>query len=69
MAIKFRIYVKEVWLDACNKHLETCWVEKFSTIRAARKRVHQIRTTDKWDCVGDWRLEVEGGIEPYEVAQ
>ncbi len=69
MAIKFRIYVKEVWDRPDAAELNSCWVEKFSTIRAARKRVHQIRTTDKWDCVGDWRLEVEGGIEPYEVAQ
>ena len=68
MAIKYRILVKEVWLDAFNKHLETCWVEKFDTMRKARNRVKQINTTERWDCVGDWKLEVEGDIEVYQTA-
>lgn len=68
MATKYRILVKEVWLDAYNKHMDTCWVEKFGTLRAARARVKQITTTERWDCVGDWKLEVEGEIEVYQTA-
>ncbi len=68
MATKYRIFVKEVWLDAWNKDLETCWIEKFNSLRSAQRRVKQIRETDRWDCVGDWKLEVEGPIEAYQTA-
>ena len=68
MATKYRIFVKEVWDRADAAELNSCWVEKFSSLRAAQRRVKQIETTDKWDCVGDWRLEVEGDIEVYQTA-
>ena len=68
MATKYRIFVKEVWEDPQHNDLETCWVEKFNSLRSAQRRVKQIQTTDKWDCVGDWKLEVEGEIEVYQTA-
>ena len=68
MATKYRILVKEVWDHASAKDLETCWVETFDTLRKAQNRVKRIRNTDKWDCVGDWWLEVEGDIEVYQTA-
>lgn len=65
--MKYRIYVKEVWSHD-NDSLGTCWVEVFDTLRKAQNRIKRIRSTDKWDCVGDWWLEVEGDIEAFEVA-
>ena len=68
MATKYRIFVKEVWDRIDADEYNTCWVEHFNSLRAARKRVKQIETTDKWDCVGDWKLVVEGPIEVYQTA-
>jgi hypothetical protein len=65
--MKYRIFVKEMWSHD-HDELSTCWVEVFDTLRKAQNRVKRIRSTDKWDCVGDWWLEVEGDIEVVQTA-
>ena len=59
----YRILVKEVWDRPDAASLNTCWVETFKSLAAARRRVNKIKNTDKWDCVGDWKLVVDGDIE------
>lgn len=60
---KYRILVKEVWDRPDAAELNSCWIETFDTLRKAQNRVKKIRTTERWDCVGDWKLEVDGDIE------
>jgi hypothetical protein len=60
----YRILVKEVWDRPDAAQLDAdCWVETFKSRSAAQRRVNKIKNTDKWDCVGDWHLEVVGDIE------
>ena len=62
----YRILVKEVWDRPDAAELNTCWIEKFATLKAAQRRVNKIKNTDKWDCVGDWKLVAFAG-QPWEL--
>jgi hypothetical protein len=66
--MKYRILVKEVWDRPDANALNTCWVEVFDTLRKARNRVKRINSTDRWDCVGDWKHVVEDPIEVVQTA-